>query len=233
MTTFVLVHGGWHGGWCWDKVATILRREGHSVFAPSLTGLAERSHLIDTVTGPETHVEDISNLIRFHDLRDITLVGHSYGGIIITGVASQLTECINRLVYIDAFVPTQSGMAANKMANPERAAEMAALVAATKRSGIPANGFERWVADPETQDWLRSKTTPHPKNCFGKGVTFQDDPFAVPQKTFVLAAQHNPSPFQQFFARYKDDAAWDTHSIQCLHDIMIEQPETLADILTL
>lgn len=232
MTTFVLVHGGWHGGWCWDSLATRLRVQGHTVYAPSLTGLADRAHLIDAVTGPETHVDDITSLITFHDLRDITLVGHSYGGIVITGVASQLTDRIAHLVYLDAFVPTRSGQAANQMANPERAAEMAALVAANQGNGISPNGFDRWASDPATQDWLRAKCTPHPKSCFGKGVTLYGDPFAVPRKTFVLAAQHNPSPFHQFYTRTKTAPDWQTHSLNCLHDIMIEQPETLAGILT-
>lgn len=232
MTTFVLVHGGWHGGWCWDTLATLLRADGHTVYAPSLTGLADRAHLIDSVTGPETHVDDITNLITFHDLHDITLVGHSYGGIVITGVASRIPKRIAHLVYADAFVPTQSGQAANQMANPERAAEMAKIVAATKGNGIPPNGFERWASNPTTQDWLRAKCTPHPKSCFGKGVTLHADPFAVAHKTFVLAAQHDPSPFHQFYARYKTAPDWQTYSLDCLHDIMIEHPETLADILT-
>ena len=98
MRTYVLVHGGWHGGWCWDAVAGKLRDAGAAVLAPTLSGLGERAHLIDAVTGPDTHVADIANLLDWRDLRDVVLVGHSYGGMITTGAATLAPDRISALV---------------------------------------------------------------------------------------------------------------------------------------
>src|ERR1700756_204560 len=99
MATFVLVHGGGHGGWCYRKVARLLREAGHEVFTPTLTGLAERSHLVSPSTDLETHIADIVNLLAWEDLQDIILVGHSYGGMVITGVADRAADRIAELVY--------------------------------------------------------------------------------------------------------------------------------------
>jgi pimeloyl-ACP methyl ester carboxylesterase len=105
MTTFVLVHGGWHGGWCWRRVAPLLRAAGHEVHTPTLSGLGERAHLAGPDTGLATHVEDVVARLEMEDLHDVVLVGHSSGGAIITGVAQRAAECLAALVYLDAFMP--------------------------------------------------------------------------------------------------------------------------------
>ena len=168
MADFILVHGGWHGGWCWQQVSDRLSARGHRVFAPSLTGLAERRHLIDKVDGPDTHVADITTLIEFEDLHEVQLVGHSYGGTVITGVASAMPERIRRLVYLDAMVPEVSGLSAMAMTSPERAAEIRASRRADGHTD--ASGYERWVS-PDRIAWLKTRTTPQPGSCFEKGVT--------------------------------------------------------------
>lgn len=230
MATYVLVHGGWHGGWCWASVAERLRAEGHRVYAPSLTGLAERAHLIDAVTGPDTHVEDIAALIAWEDLSDIVLVGHSYGGMVISGVATGLPERIAHLVYLDAFVPTQDNMAASDMAPAARRAE---IEAASRGQGhTQPSGFERWSENPQTIAWLRRMTSPHPRACFGKGVSRVDDPSFGPfQRSYIYCARHDPSPFKQFHERYKNDPRWHSHSLDCLHDAMLDRPDELAALL--
>ena len=103
--TFVLVHGAWHGGWCWGRVADALRARGHRVFAPSLTGLGDRAHLFAKDISLQTHVEDILSLVEAEELSDCILVGHSYGGFVISGVADTLRERVSRYVYLDAIVP--------------------------------------------------------------------------------------------------------------------------------
>ncbi|MEM9012095.1 MAG: alpha/beta hydrolase [Pseudomonadota bacterium] len=226
---FVLVHGGWHGGWCWRPVAERLKAAGHQVFAPTLTGLGERQHLLHAVESPETHVADIVNLIRWNDLSDIVLVGHSYGGMIITGTASALAERIRALVYLDAFVPTESGQAASDMAPPGRAAEIAAAI--QPDGTITPNGFERWAASPERIAWLRRMCTPHPAACFGKGVALSGREREVASRSFILCEAHNPSPFWQFYERYVDDPGWQVHRLPCLHDAMLEMPEELTALL--
>src|SRR5262245_14863398 len=105
MATFVLVHGAWHGGWCWQRVSPLLRARGHEVFAPTLTGLGERSHLLTREIGLETHVADVVNAIRWEDLTDVVLCGHSYGGMVISGAADRMADRVRSLVYLDAFVP--------------------------------------------------------------------------------------------------------------------------------
>src|SRR6267378_2826303 len=104
MTSFVLVHGAWHGSWCWKRVRTSLQAKGHDVFTPTLTGVAERSHLLSPEVSLETHILDVVNLIRFEELSEIVLCGHSYGGCVISGVADRIPDRIGKLVYLDAFV---------------------------------------------------------------------------------------------------------------------------------
>src|SRR5215468_3419613 len=105
MATFLLVHGAWHGGWCWRRVSDLLEQQGHKVFAPTMTGLGERSHLLDARINLATHIADIVNVIKWEKLEDIVLVGHSYGGVIISGVAEQMRQSIGSIVFLDAFVP--------------------------------------------------------------------------------------------------------------------------------
>src|SRR5438128_128006 len=104
MATFVLVHGAWHGGWCWKRVTPLLRAAGHEVYATTLTGLGERVHLASPNVGLALHVQDVVGVLEYEDLRDVILVGHSYGGIVISGVADRVPERLRHLVYLDALV---------------------------------------------------------------------------------------------------------------------------------
>jgi len=105
MANYLFVHGAWHGGWCWKRVARILRAAGHEVFAPTLTGLGEREHLLNADVGLDIHIQDVLGVLKYEDLHDVILVGHSYGGMVIAGVAEKATTRIKHLVYLDAFVP--------------------------------------------------------------------------------------------------------------------------------
>jgi pimeloyl-ACP methyl ester carboxylesterase len=125
--TFVLVHGAWHGGWCWRRVADRLQKGGHKVFTPTMTGLGERSHLVDGKVNLATHVRDIVNVIKWESLNDVVLVGHSYGGIIISGVAEEMREAIGSIVFLDAFVPENGDSLAAKASQPVREAIAAAV----------------------------------------------------------------------------------------------------------
>src|ERR1700760_4452365 len=101
MATFVLVHGSWHGGWCYARVARLLRAAGHEVYTPTLTGMGERSHLAGGHINLDTHIRDIRNVFEYEDIGDAILCGHSYGGMVITGVAGEIGERIRSLVYLD------------------------------------------------------------------------------------------------------------------------------------
>src|SRR5689334_23514656 len=107
MANLVLVHGGWHGAWCWDKVIPLLQATGHRVYAPALTGLGESAHRLTPDVGLDTHVQDVVGLLQKEDLQQVILVGHSYSGMVITGVADCMPDRIHSLVYMDAFVPHQ------------------------------------------------------------------------------------------------------------------------------
>ena len=117
MATFVLVHGAWHGAWCWRRVARLLARHGHDIFTPTLTGLAERSHLLTPAIDLDTHILDVVNEMKWQELNDVVLVGHSYAGMVISGVAEIMEKSIASFVLLDAFFP-ESGQALIDLAPP-------------------------------------------------------------------------------------------------------------------
>ena len=121
MATYLLVHGAWHGGWCWRRVTDILRAEGHTVFTPTLTGLGERAHLARPEIDLETHISDVLGVLDAEELDDVILCGHSYGGMVITGVADRLPGRIKALVYLDAFVPEHGESVIDLYAGPRQA----------------------------------------------------------------------------------------------------------------
>ena len=167
MTTFVLVHGAWHGGWCWDRVAPLLRSAGdgaaHEVHAPTLTGLSERAHLLSPLVGLDTHVEDVVRLIDTFALTDVVLLGHSYAGQIVTAVADRRPDAIARRVYLDAFVGGDRATARDPL--PETVEHHWAESAAEQGFGwlVPVRKLSvLGVTDQADVDWLTPKLTPHP-----------------------------------------------------------------------
>jgi pimeloyl-ACP methyl ester carboxylesterase len=165
MATFVFVSGGWHGGWCWKKVAVRLRALGHEVHTPSLTGLAERSHLYSDDVDLEVHIADVANLLQWEDLRDVVLVGHSYGGMVITGVADRTRERIAKVVYFDALWPVDGdtvdsligGAGAEGVLVNGATPESAPLLAAGKETATHMG-----LTDPDDIAWAAARLTPQP-----------------------------------------------------------------------
>lgn len=227
MATFVLVHGAWHGGWCWAPLERALRDLGHYTSAPTLTGLGERQHLATPQVTPDTHVLDITSHIEWQGLDDIILVGHSYGGVIITGVAGRMPERIRTLIYLDAIVPEHSGVSAVADRKPERTA---ALREQLKRGSfmVSPDGFDSWTDDPDHMAWLRAKCTPHPIRCLTEGVTLTGREVEVAERHYILATRNKPSLFWEEYDRVKDRAGWQMHEMQTKHDVMVEAPEGLA-----
>src|ERR1700704_3677346 len=123
---FVLLHGGRHGGWCWRRVAVLLRAVGHEVYTPTLTGLGERSHLLNPQIGLDTHVQDLVSTFEFEDIRDAVLVGHSYGGMVVSGAMQRIADRVRTLVLLDAHMPRE-GESVFDLNGPDRAAAMIAL----------------------------------------------------------------------------------------------------------
>ena len=227
MATFVLVHGAWHGGWCWAPLERALRGRGHETSAPTLTGLGERSHLATPQVTPDTHVLDITSHIVWQGLEDVILVGHSYGGVIITGVAGRMPERVRALVYLDAIVPEESGVSAVAARNPERTATLRAQLANGDFMVAP-DRFDSWTDDPDHMVWLRENCTPHPIRCLTEGVTLTGREAEVTHRHFILATRNRPSLFWEEYERVKGRAGWQVQEMATKHDVMVEAPETLA-----
>ena len=229
MTTFVLIHGAWHGGWCYKRVARLLRQAGHEVYTPTLTGLGERAHLMSRSIDLGTHIQDIVGVIRCEELSDVVLCGHSYGGMVIAGVAEQIADRICSLVYLDAFVP-ENGKSLFDYLPAEQSAGMRADAAQNgegyKVTPIPAAAF---AVNAKDADWVDAMCVKQPLATFEQKLILSGR--QVRRRTYVLAAGWGPSPFQQFGARLKDDRSWQFVSMACGHDVMVDRPQELADVL--
>ncbi len=231
MATFVLVHGAWHGGWCWKRVRPLLEAKGHDVFTPTLTGVGERSHLLTRETRLETHITDIVNVIRWEELSDVVLCGHSYGGMVISGVADRVPAQIRSLVYLDAFVPAD-GQSTLDFMPPERV-QMFLDTARAQGDGwrmppIPAAIFK---VREENQAWVDRQCTPHPVACFEEKIRLTSARDRVARRTFILATQYNPSAFQGIAERLRQDPSWTVVAMPCGHDVMVDLPGELAHAL--
>jgi pimeloyl-ACP methyl ester carboxylesterase len=168
MATFVLVHGAWLGGWCWQRVTPHLRAAGHDVATPTLTGLGERSHLLSRDVGLDTHVDDIVNVLEFEDLHDVILVGHSYGGMVVTGVAERVPHRVARLVYLDAWFPIDDDRSMAAVARRYAPDLLPPLEALMQTDGegwmVPTPGGPEYPLPLPDADlrWVRAHLTPHP-----------------------------------------------------------------------
>ncbi len=234
MTTFLLVHGAWHGGWCYKRVARILRRAGHEVYTPTLTGLGERSHLMSPAVNLDTHIQDIVNLIHWEELSDIVLCGHSYGGMVITGVADRVPDKICALVYLDAFVPANGDALADGLES-----EMLASMREEARqngqgylmSPIPAEVFN---VNEHDAAWVNHLCVKHPLVCFEQKIALTGAFAKVPKRTYVLATKWGsppPSPFIPIADRLRHDPSWKVVNLPCGHDVMVDLPHETAEIL--
>ncbi|MGH7857020.1 MAG: alpha/beta fold hydrolase [Candidatus Binatia bacterium] len=231
MTTFVLVHGAWHGGWCWRRVRKLLREAGHEVFTPTLTGLGERAHLAGPEVGLRTHVQDVVAVFEAEDLTDVVLVGHSYGGMVVTGVAGEAAERLRSIVYLDAFVP-ESGKA---LADYIPDATLADIRAAAAEHGggwrVPPFPVEVFgVDDPDDARWVGSRLTPHPLKTLTEALPPGNPAAARPPRAYVYCSVRPMGLFEQFrdFARRE---GWPGHVLATGHDAMVTDPRGVAAIL--
>ena len=227
--TFVLVHGAWHGGWCWRRVADLLEAKGHKVYAPTLTGLGERSHLLSASVNLSTHITDIVNVFKWERLDGVVLCGHSYAGLVIAGVAEQVAPAIASIVFLDAFVPLD-GDAVVALASD---AVRAALRDGQQKGeiGIAPRPAEAFGVNERDRAWVDSQCTPQPIGAFTEKIALTGAYNRVPRKTFVRAASYVNPGFDQAQARVKGDPSWRTYDAPCGHDVMVDAPEWLAQML--
>jgi pimeloyl-ACP methyl ester carboxylesterase len=232
MATYVLVHGGGHGGWCYQKVARILRAQGHEVHCPTLTGLGERSHLLHPDIDLDTHITDVVNLLHYEDLRDVILAGHSYGGMVIVGVADRALDRVGHLVYLDAARPRNGESLVDVAPTPMNAAREAGRVV----DGIELVIFPEYilpamgVTDPDDVAWMGDKLTPHPWKTFEQPLRLEnEEAVELIPRTIVNCIPTLSLDMQKDTSRLFDaDRVWE---IDTGHDLMITEPEQVAEML--
>jgi pimeloyl-ACP methyl ester carboxylesterase len=237
---FVLVHPAWHGAWFWKKVAPLLRQRGHAVVTPTLTGLGERSHLARADIGLDVHVTDVVNVLKYEDLRDVVLVGHSSSGAVITGVADRTPDHISQVVYLDAFVP-QDGQAVVDLITPSRRQMMETLVT-TEGNGwlLPRFATPPWdtivrdmwgVTDQDDVRWMLERLGPTP---FGhlKDPVRRTNPAAEKVPRAYIRCRQFPSPrFDQHAAMAQRSQLWRYRELAAPHHAAVTMPEKVTDLL--
>src|SRR4030095_12865445 len=230
MTSFVLVHGAWHGSWCWKRVRRSLQAKGYNVFTPTLTGVAERSHLLSRDVTLETHIMDVVNLIRWEELSDLVLCGHSYG-CVISGVADRLPDRIRSLVYLDAFVLEDGEQLLQHIPEGQRNH----LVDGTANVGegwkVPPIPAEVFNVNTNDCDWVNRQCTAQPIETFQQRIKIGGGIRNIPNVTFILATGFvEDSPFPPFSAK-AIAKGWKTLTIGCGHNVMLDRPEELTRLL--
>jgi len=225
MANFVLVHGAWIGGWYWRPIAQKLRKAGHEAYAPTLTGLGERIHLMSPSINLDTHVTDVVNVIKEEGLSDVVLVGHSYGGMVVTGVADALPDRITSLVYLDAFVP-KNGDALVNFVPP--GSPPPAFASEYTLAPLPASIFG---ASPDVAAAVDARTTPMPIACFTQALTLNGGIDRVKKKSFIYCNVPAPTTFTPFYEKLKNDPDWSIHTLPCTHIVQMEMPNELTELL--
>ena len=237
MRTYVLVHGAWHGGWCWKKLVPLLEEAGHGVATPTLTGLGERAESLTPEVGLDTHIDDVASMIEEQNLTGVVLVGHSYAGMVITGVADRVRDRINRLVYLDTFVP-RDGDSMRSVAPV--VIDLLLLNARLRGDGwrVPPPSPEQFgVSDEPDRAWVRSSLTPHPLKTLRDPLRLTDpDIVSGFRRTHVHCGRGGRLEriAQRMLARRPQpprEPDWRLRSLETGHDCMITEPRALADIL--
>ena len=228
----MLVHGAWHGGWCWHRVGDRLRRAGQRVFAPTLTGVGERRHLLSAAVDLETHIEDVLGVLEAEELEDVVLVGHSYAGLVISGVAGRARARLRRLVYLDALL-VEDGQSWAQAFPPEVAE--ARRKGATVTNGVktipPPDPAIYGFADPADTEWVRRRMTPHPYAPFEQKVRWGGPLGSGLPRSYVDCTQPALAVLGTMKDRYRGRREWPFVEMKTGHDAMLSAPEALARLL--
>lgn len=228
MATFVLIHGAFHGGWCWREVARRLRAGGHEVFCPTLTGLADRAHLIGPGVDLDTHIADIVNLIEAEELGDAVLVSHSYGGMPMTGAADRLPDRPSALVYLDAYTPRHGDSAMGV-----RNAEPGHLPLPEPEDGysMPPPPATAFGLEGDQAAWVERRLTPHPLATMTQPIRLTGAWRKVPRKVYIRMTGFPGSHFDRYYEAAEADRDWVAIRRDGAHDVMISDPDWLVGIL--
>lgn len=220
--TFVLVHGAWHGGWCWKKLTPLLRAAGHDVLAVTLTGLGERSHLLNADVDLDTHVQDVALTLEYEDVANVVLVGHSYAGMLIPAVAEAEPDRVSQLVWVDAFLPQDGKALADYAPVPPPRDDGFRIP-----SPGPIQAFG--VTDEADVAWAQPRLGDQPLATFTQPARMSEETHAAIPKTYI---QCSTTPWFAEAANRAKRQGFDYHSLVTAgHDAMITQPEELAKLL--
>ena len=226
--TFLVCHGAWSAGWAWKKMHPLMQAAGHRLVTPSYTGLGERSHLAHPAVDLEAHIQDMLNVIKYEDLRDIVLLGHSYGGMVATGVADRARDRITQLIYLDAFVPRdgQSLFDLNEVA-----------IAKMREAAYDTDGWRvpPMPTPPDTSaadvEWLMERRVNMPIKCFEQKLKLHNGELTLP-RSYIYATRITPADtFGQFAKRTKNEAGWRYFEIDASHAPNVTAPEALMALL--
>jgi pimeloyl-ACP methyl ester carboxylesterase len=234
---FVLVHGAWHGGWCWRRVADLLTADGYRVFAPSLTGVGDRAHLFSKDISLQTHVDDVLSLIEMEELKDLVLVGHSYAGNVISGVADTLRERVSHYIYLDAVVPADMSAGASwswsDFNTPEaREARLKSVREQGNGVALPAPAPSAFaVTEPTDVAWVQRRLRPMPVQTYTGRITFKNGGSNGLKRTYIAANKPAYTPLAPIYDRIKADRSWAFKTIDAGHDCMVIAPRELASLL--
>lgn len=221
MATYLICHGAWSAGWAWRKLRPLLQARGHEVFTPTYTGLGERAHLVHPRVDLETHIADVLAVIHYEDLRDFILVGHSYGGMVATGVADRVPDRVRHLVYLDAFVP-ERGQSLNDLRGAEGPAVDGWLI--PPMPSAPDTS-------PEDLAWVTQRRRHQPARCFSQKLHLEHSAPAFPRTYIHCTRKAGLDIFQQFADRFRGDSAWNFRTMDASHSPNVTAPEALADLL--
>jgi pimeloyl-ACP methyl ester carboxylesterase len=241
MATFVLVHGAWGGAWGWRKVVPLLRAAGHDVYATTATGLGERAHLADPAIDLDLYVVDVVNVLEYEDLRDVTLVGHSYGGMVITGVAEQVPERLAQLVYLEALAPAdgESGFDAELIPVEDRKAAATAAEAAGMPGYLLFEPYADWIRtmlrDPADADWFLGRLVPQPIASYAQPIRLGNPATAALPRAFVFCTEGKgdaaTDPWVRTAQRVRSDPGWRFRELATNHLAPVNDPRGTAEAL--
>jgi pimeloyl-ACP methyl ester carboxylesterase len=217
--TFVIVHGAWTGGWSWQRVLDRLHALGHRAFAPTLTGLGERKHLAGPGVTLDTHIDDIVNEVLFKDLEDITLVVHSYGGIVGSGVAERIADRISAIVFVDAIIVDDGTSFADLMPYWDYSEPVIAP---------PPSNPGDYLREKDRL-WVDQKATPQPSGTFTQKLRLTGAYERIPRKTYIVATGWDG--FGKTADKYRNAQGWTVREIATGHDVAIDAPNELVGML--
>ena len=228
--TFLVCHGAWSAGWAWKKMHPLMSKAGHRLVTPSYTGLGDRAHLAQPGIDLEAHIADMLAVIKYEDLRDFVLIGHSYGGMVATGVADRVRDKVQQLIYVDAFVPQDGQSLLDFLPESEQR---------RMREGVQSGDGWRVSPNPTPPDtpsediaWLNERRVNMPIKCFETKLKLEKGPLTLP-RSYVYATRFPPvNVFGQFAKMAKgNSAAWRYHEIDASHSPNVTAPEALMALL--